>query len=71
MADTNYKIMEDLGTIGKDSHGNEKKLVKTEWYGKSAVYEIRTFDKEKALKRPGMTLEELISLREILNKLEI
>ena len=71
MADTNYKLLEDLGTIGTDSHGNEKKLVKTSWYGKPPSYEIRTFDKDKALKRPGMTLEELLKLREVLNELEI
>lgn len=71
MADTNYKILEDLGTIGTDSHGNAKKLVKTEWYGKTPVYEIRTFDKEKALKRPGMNLEELLKLREVLNQMDI
>ena len=71
MADTNYTVLEELGTIGTDTHGNEKKLVKTSWYGKEPCYEIRTFNKEKALKRPGMTLEELIKLREVLNKLEI
>ena len=71
MADTNYRVLEDLGTIGTDSHGNEKKLVKTEWYGKTPVYEIRTFNKDKALKRPGLTPEELFKLREVLNNMEI
>ncbi len=71
MGDPNYKILEDLGTVGTDSHGNEKKLVKIQWYDRSPVYEIRTFDKEKALKRSSMTLEEVLKLREVLNGLEI
>lgn len=72
MGDQNFKILEEIAVIGKDGHGNEKRLVKIQWYNGDPVYEVRAFDKNgKALRRSSFKLEELLDLREVLNELEV
>ena len=72
MGDQNFKMLEEIAVVGKDGHGNEKKLVRIQWYNGEPIYEVRAFDKSgKALRRSSLKPEELLKLREVLNELEV
>lgn len=67
--DNNFKLIEELGTLSETENGYTKRLIKSEWYGRTPQYEIRGFDPDgKPLKRQGLTFEELQKLKQILNE---
>lgn len=65
----NVRILEDYGVIGQDRKGNVKHFIKAEWFGKEAIYEVRTFAPDGTPKRrAGLNREELEKLKNILNE---
>lgn len=66
-----YKILRDFGELATDRQGNKKKLVCIEWFGRAPVYEIRMFAPDgRPLKRASFTGDEVVRLRELLDKID-
>ncbi|TDP59832.1 hypothetical protein [Aminicella lysinilytica] len=67
-----FEIIDEVGTIGTSADGYTKQLVLAKWYDKPPIYEIRTFAPDGVpKKRPGMTHDELVKLRDVLNNMEL
>lgn len=62
----NFEIIEDFGIIGRSPNGYTKHFILARWGNHPACYEVRTFKDGQPLKRPGMTSEELSTLKELL-----
>ncbi|AEE14080.1 Uncharacterized conserved protein UCP037246 [Thermodesulfobium narugense DSM 14796] len=73
MAEIKYEILETLGTISESSKGWKKDLKLVRWNDKAAKYDIREWSPNYDRMSKGLTFtkEELISLRDILNTLEL
>ncbi|MEN1761981.1 YdbC family protein [Anoxynatronum sibiricum] len=73
MAEIKYEITEHLGLIGEGSKGWTKELNLVSWNDRSPKYDLRDWAPEHAKMGKGITLtqEELKSLRELLNQLEL
>lgn len=72
--DFSYEIKESLGTFGineKSGWTTEVNLIS--WNGRDPKYDIRPWAPEHAKMGKGITLrkEELLSLRDLLNKLDL
>ncbi|AJD32932.1 PC4/YdbC family ssDNA-binding protein [Clostridium sporogenes] len=73
MADIKFEIKDKLGVISESSKGWTKELNLISWNGKQAKYDLRDWAPEHEKMGKGITLsiEELKSLKEILNNLEL
>ena len=66
-----YKILRDFGVLSEDRKSNSKRLIYVEWFGRAPVYEIRAFSSDgRPLKRASFTGDEVVRLRELLEKIE-
>ena len=73
MADFSYDIDENLGVISEGTRGWKKELNLISWSGNEPKYDIRDWspDHEKMTKGVTLTKEDLVSLRDLLNSLDL
>ena len=73
MADIKYEIKENVGTISESSKGWKKELNLISWNGNADKYDIREWDPDHKKMGKGITLskEELKSLKDMLNNMEL
>lgn len=73
MADIKFEIEKELGVIAESAKGWKKELNLISWNGKEAKYDLREWapDHEKMGKGVTLTNDELMSLKELLNNIEI
>ena len=73
MAEWKFGITETLGTIGEGSKGWKKELNLVSWNDRKAKVDIREWDESHQKMGKGLTLtkEELNSLKELLNSIDI
>ncbi|HCL4436891.1 hypothetical protein EXM36_01280 [Clostridium botulinum] len=73
MADIKFEIKDKLGVISESSKGWTKELNLISWNGKQAKYDLRDWSPEHEKMGKGITLsaEELKSLKEILNNMDL
>ncbi|QUI21606.1 hypothetical protein HZI73_04550 [Vallitalea pronyensis] len=71
MADIKYDIVEELGVVSESNRGWKKELNRISWNGREAKYDLRDWapDHEKMGKGITLSHQELIALRELLNKI--
>lgn len=70
MADIKYEIVETIGTISKSPKGWTKELNLISWNGRAPKYDLRDWAPGREKMGKGITLskEELVELKEVLNK---
>ena len=73
MADIKFEIKEAIAVISETEKGWSKELNLISWNGKSAKYDLRDWapEHEKMDKGITLTIEELKSLKDILNNIDI
>ncbi len=72
MSEFKYEIVEEIGQISESSKGWTKELNLISWNERSPKYDIREWapGHEKMGKGITLTGEELMKLRDLLNKIE-
>ena len=73
MAEIKYEIKETIGTLSENSKGWSKELNLISWNDRQPKYDVRDWSPEHEKMGKGVTLsaEELIKLRDILNKMDL
>lgn len=73
MADIKYEIEKELGSISESAKGWKKELNLISWNGREAKYDLREWnlEHEKMGKGITLTIDELKSLKELLNNMDI
>ena len=73
MADFKYEVVETYGSLSESSKGWKKEIKLISWNQKEAKYDIREWspDGEKMGKGVTLSKEEIINLRDLLNKLDL
>lgn len=73
MADIKYEIEKKIGVISESAKGWTKELNLISWNGKKAKYDLRDWspEREKMGKGITLTIDELKTLRKLLNEIEI
>lgn len=73
MADIKYDIEKEIGVISESAKGWRKELNLISWNGKEAKYDLRDWspEHEKMGKGITLTIDEVKSLKEILDSLDI
>lgn len=73
MAEFNYEIVKNLGSLSESSKGWRKELNLISWNEKEAKYDIREWSPDGSKMGKGVTLtkSEIISLRDLLNAAEL
>lgn len=73
MSDIKFEIQEEVGVLSESSKGWTKELNLISWNGREPKYDLRDWsqDHEKMGKGVTLTKEELKSLREILNEIDL
>jgi len=66
------EILEELGDLSTASNGWKKQLTYTSWNGRSPKFDLRSWDADHNSMTKGLTLtkEELMNLRDVLDKLD-
>lgn len=73
MADIKYEIEKEIGVISESAKGWTKELNLISWNGKKAKYDLRDWspEHEKMGKGITLTIDELKTLKKLLNEIEI
>ncbi|MEL7647644.1 MAG: YdbC family protein [Sedimentibacter sp.] len=73
MAEFKYEIVEEIAQVSESAKGWTKELNLISWNDRSPKYDLREWSPDHEKMGKGITLskEELISLREVLNKLDL
>ena len=73
MAEIKYDIEKEIGVVSESTKGWTKELNLISWNGKTAKYDLRDWAPEHEKMGKGITLskEELKSLRELLNNMDL
>ncbi|MFQ6883669.1 YdbC family protein [Clostridium sp.] len=73
MAEIKYDIEKEIGVVSETTKGWTKELNLISWNGKTAKYDLRDWAPEHEKMGKGITLskEELKSLRELLNNMDL
>lgn len=73
MADIKFEIIEQLGVLSEGSKGWKKELNLIAWGERDAKYDLRDWDEnhEKMTKGITLTTDEIVKLRDILNKIDL
>lgn len=66
MGDVNFKILDTLIEFPPEDGGWRKELNLVSWYGKTAKYDLRSWNEDHSRNGKGLTLtkEELLLLKE-------
>ena len=73
MADIKYEIVLNIGVLSKANSGWVKELNLIRWNDREPKYDLRDWSPNHEKMGKGVTLskEELLALRELLNKMEL
>lgn len=73
MADIKFEIEKEIGVISESAKGWTKELNIISWNGKEGKYDLRDWAPEHEKMGKGITLtrEELKSLKELLNEIDL
>ena len=73
MSEIKYEIVEELGVLSETAKGWKTELNLVSWNEREAKYDLRSWSEnhEKIGKGIALTKDELIVLKEILNKIEL
>lgn len=73
MSEIKYEITEELGTLSENSRGWKKELNLVSWNERQPKYDIRDWSEghEKMGKGVTLTKDEILALRDILDKLDL
>ena len=73
MVDIKYEIEKEIGVISESAKGWTKELNLISWNGKKAKYDLRDWspEHEKMGKGITLTIDELKTLKKLLNEIEI
>ena len=73
MAKINYEIIKNIGILSTSAKGWSKELNLISWNERAAKYDLRDWapDHEKMGKGVTLSEEELLVLKDLLNKIEI
>ena len=73
MSEIKYEIIKNIGMLSKTEKGWAKELNLISWNDRDAKYDIREWspDHEKMGKGVTLSKEELLSLKELLNNIEL
>lgn len=73
MADFKFEIEKQFGELSESPKGWKKEFNLVSFNGREAKYDIREWDSEHEKMSKGLTFtkEEIIKLRDLLNKLDI
>lgn len=73
MADIKYEIVKKIGVLSKAGSGWAKELNLIRWNDREAKYDIRDWSADGSKMGKGVTLskEELLALKELLNRMEL
>ena len=73
MSEIKYEIIKKIGVLSKSASGWEKELNLISWNDRDPKYDIREWspDGEKMGKGVTLSKEELLALKELLNKIEL
>ena len=68
----NVEIINELGDLSVGSNGWRTQLTYTSWNGREPKFDLRSWDADHMSMTKGLTLtkEELVNLRDILDKLD-
>ena len=71
--DFSFEITKSIGTIAEGKGGWNMELNLVSWGGRPAKYDLRSWspDHEKMGKGLTLTKEELLALKDLLNKIEL
>ena len=71
MSEINFKILEKLGVLSENEKGWKKELNLVSWNDGEPKYDLRMWseDNEKMGKGITLTEEEILKLRDILNRM--
>jgi hypothetical protein len=71
--DFSFSIEQSLGTVAEGKGGWSMELNLVSWGGRPAKYDLRSWspDHEKMGKGITLTKEELVALKDLLNKVEL
>lgn len=73
MAEFNYSIVKNFGTLSESNKGWRKEVNYISWNEKEPKYDIREWSPDGTKMGKGVTLSkgEIIALKELLNSIEI
>jgi hypothetical protein len=73
MADITYEIVMQIGVLSQSGSGWTKELNLISWNDREPKYDLRDWSPDRAKMGKGVTLskEELLALKELLNKIEL
>jgi len=73
MSEIKYEIIKKIGVLSKSASGWEKQLNLISWNDRDAKYDIREWspDGEKMGKGVTLSSEEMLALKDLLNKIEL
>lgn len=73
MAELKYEIQETIGVLSESRKGWIKELNLISWNGRQAKYDLRDWapDHEKMGKGVTLSKDDLLKLRELLNKMDL
>jgi len=73
MADVKFEIIKKIGVLSKTEKGWAKELNLISWNDREAKYDIREWSPDGKTMGKGVTLskEELLALRELLDKMDV
>jgi hypothetical protein len=73
MSEIKYEIIKKIGVLSKSDSGWAKELNLISWNERDAKYDIREWSPDRERRGKGVTLskEELLALKELLNKIEL
>ena len=73
MPEFKYEVVETYGSLSESSKGWKKEIKLISWNQKEAKYDIREWspDGEKMGKGVTLSKEEVINLRDLLNKIDL
>ena len=73
MSEIKYEIIKKIGVLSKSASGWTKELNLISWNEREPKYDIREWSPDGGKMGKGVTLskEELVALKELLNKIEV
>ena len=73
MAEIKYDIVKKVGVLSQSTSGWSKEINLISWSEREAKYDIRDWSPDHAKMGKGVTLsrEEVLALKQLLNKLEL
>jgi len=73
MSEIKYEIIKKIGVLSKSASGWTKEVNLMSWNDREPKYDIREWSQDREKMGKGVTLskEELLALKELLNKIEL